>query len=100
MYERATITAIRRQQMATKKKILDGVATVCHGEIPPVTSESIPKEPVEIKHVRVCKKVNDGMSQFCGERVQTDPDGKEFFNLTIAAKESVDRHPNLIWPAE
>jgi hypothetical protein len=96
--------------MARKKLTTGGIATVCQGEeAPPDAVESpavqepesqTPEAQEPIKHFRVFKKGNDSVSQFFGERVQCDPCGREYFNLTVAAKESVDGNSNLIWPIE
>lgn len=50
--------------------------------------------------VRAYKIHNDVQTSFCGVRVQADEHGKEYFLLPAYAKNLVDQHINLVWPAD
>jgi hypothetical protein len=63
---------------------------------PTVSGAEGVETPVE--KVRVYKVNNDSQVSFCGEKVQTDEDGREFFDLPAHTKELVDQHINLTWP--
>lgn len=61
----------------------------------PETTEK-PKQEM----IRAYKVNNDVQTWFCGVRVQIDEHGKEYFELPPYAKNLVDQHINLVWPAE
>lgn len=52
----------------------------------------------ESNKVKVFKKANDCMTQFCGEPVRVAEDGREYFDLHDYMEPVVKQNHNLIWP--
>jgi hypothetical protein len=75
--------------MAKKKEEIE--------EVEQPEQEQYTEEPSLLK---VYKKQNDQVTFICGVKVETDPDGREFFTLPASAQETVIGHPNLTWPEE
>lgn len=61
----------------------------------PKVNEAVEPAP----KVKVYKINADTVTSFCGEKVQFDRDGREFFELAEDLKPLVDENINLIWPA-
>ena len=65
-----------------------------------VVKSEVETEVEETEKVRVYKVTNSSVTHICGEKVQIDEEGKEYFLLQKSAEETVSHHSNLIWPTE
>lgn len=57
-------------------------------------------EPITTTKTKAYKTYNDAQTSFCGEPVQTDKYGRQYFELADHLKPLVDQHVNVVWPEE
>jgi len=64
-----------------------------------IDDESDEAKPITTK-TKVYKTRSDPQTSFCGEPVQTDKDGRQYFELADHLKPLVDQHVNVVWPTD
>lgn len=78
-----------------KKKILEEIPTV--EEIAKIVDALPPLAELatDIRKIIAYKLTNDAQRYFCGEAVQVDEDGREFFEIAAYLRPLAEQHMNL-----